>query len=103
MQGCGGTMNEQKVKLVMGLDGRPTGEAYVEISGPGAKYRLALAKDRQLMPVRSFAHPAVILCACTPHVKIQADVHMHALGFSTRAGYSCREAVSFEPALMQSV
>ncbi|KAK9825489.1 hypothetical protein WJX74_001008 [Apatococcus lobatus] len=48
--GCGGAMDEQKVKLVMGLDGRPTGEAYVEISGPGAKYRLALAKDRQLMP-----------------------------------------------------
>ena len=50
-------MNEQKVKLVMGLDGRPTGEAYVEISGPGAKYRLALAKDRQLMPVSYAALP----------------------------------------------
>ena len=53
-------MNEQKVKLVMGLDGRPTGEAYVEISGPGAKYRLALAKDRQLMPVQ-YPPPAIFM------------------------------------------
>ena len=48
-QGCG-TFSEDKVKLVLGMDGRPTGEAYVEISGPGAKLRLALAKDRQIMP-----------------------------------------------------
>ena len=48
-QGCG-TFNEDKVKLVLGMDGRPTGEAYVEVSGPSAKLRLALAKDRQIMP-----------------------------------------------------
>ncbi|EIE26777.1 hypothetical protein COCSUDRAFT_64653 [Coccomyxa subellipsoidea C-169] len=45
-----GQMSEDKVKLVVGPDGRPTGEAYVEISGAGAKLRLALAKDRQIMP-----------------------------------------------------
>jgi splicing factor U2AF subunit len=43
-------MTEDKVKLVVGPDGRPTGEAYVEISGPGARLRLALAKDRHVMP-----------------------------------------------------
>ncbi len=49
VQTCG-QMSEDKVKLVVGPDGRPTGEAYVEISGAGAKLRLALAKDRQIMP-----------------------------------------------------
>lgn len=49
MQACG-QMSEEKVRLVLGPDGRPTGEAYVDISGPGAKLRLALAKDRQIMP-----------------------------------------------------
>ncbi len=48
-QGCG-AFSEDKVKLVLGMDGRPTGEAYVEVSGPGAKLRLALAEDRQIMP-----------------------------------------------------
>ena len=41
-------MSEDKVRLVLGADGRPTGEAYVEISGPGARLRAALAKDRQV-------------------------------------------------------
>ncbi|KAK9824055.1 hypothetical protein WJX72_007388 [[Myrmecia] bisecta] len=45
-----GAMSDEKVKLVVGADGRPTGEAYVEISGPNAKLPLALAKDRQMMP-----------------------------------------------------
>ncbi|KAK9801404.1 hypothetical protein WJX73_006914 [Symbiochloris irregularis] len=48
-EGCG-TFTEDKIKLVLGMDGRPTGEAYCEISGPGAKLRLALSRDRQVMP-----------------------------------------------------
>ena len=51
-QGCG-HMTEDKVRLVLGGDGRPTGEAYVEISGPGARLRLALAKDRQVRQNRA--------------------------------------------------
>lgn len=50
-QGCANVRDDQ-VKLVMGIDGRPTGEAFVEIAGPGANLALALAKDRQVMPVR---------------------------------------------------
>ena len=50
MQGCG-TIQEDQVKIVLGPDMRPSGEAYVEIIGPDAKLRLALAKDRQVMPV----------------------------------------------------
>ena len=46
-QGCG-QMSEEKVRLVLGPDARPSGEAYVEISGPGANLRAALAKDRQV-------------------------------------------------------
>ena len=44
-------MQEDKVRIVSGVDGRLTGEAYVHISGSRAKLRLALAKDRTLMPV----------------------------------------------------
>lgn len=53
LQGCG-TIRDDQVKIVMGMDGRPSGEAYVEIAGPDAKFRLALAKDRQIMPVCSW-------------------------------------------------
>ena len=49
-QGCA-NVREDQVKLVMGIDGRPTGEAFVEIAGPGANLALALGKDRQVMPV----------------------------------------------------
>eukprot|EP00884_Botryococcus_braunii_P021068 jgi/Botrbrau1/7645/Bobra.0159s0089.4 len=48
-EGCG-TIREEQVKIVMGMDGRPSGEAYVEVAGPDAKFRLALSKDRQIMP-----------------------------------------------------
>ena len=41
------------MKIVLGPDMRPSGEAYVEIAGSDAKLRLALAKDRQVMPVSS--------------------------------------------------
>lgn len=51
-QGCA-NVREDQVKLVMGIDGRPTGEAFVEISGPGSNLALALSKDRQVMPVRA--------------------------------------------------
>ena len=49
MQDCG-QMSDEKIKVVMGPYGQPTNEAFVEISGAGAKYKLALAKDRQIMP-----------------------------------------------------
>ena len=45
-------LREDQIKLVMGPDNRPTGDAFVEIAGPGANLALALAKDRQVMPVR---------------------------------------------------
>lgn len=44
-------MQEDQVRIVKGVDGRLTGEAYVHIAGSRAKLRLALAKDRTLMPV----------------------------------------------------
>ncbi len=43
-------MTEEKIKVILGPFGQPTNEAFVEISGAGAKYKLALAKDRQIMP-----------------------------------------------------
>lgn len=49
-QGCG-DVSDQDIRIVVGPDGRPTGEGYVEIKGPNANLRLALAKDRQIMPV----------------------------------------------------
>ena len=49
-------LREDQIKLVMGPDNRPTGEAFVEIAGPGANVALALAKDRQVMPVRQPKH-----------------------------------------------
>ena len=52
LQGCGSIVEDQ-VKIVLGPDMRPSGEAYVEIVGPDAQLRNALAKDRQVMPVRA--------------------------------------------------
>ncbi len=45
-------MQGEEVRIVKGVDERLTGEAYVHISGARSKLRLALAKDRTLMPVR---------------------------------------------------
>ena len=45
-------MQAEEVRIVKGVDERLTGEAYVHISGTRSKLRLALAKDRTLMPVR---------------------------------------------------
>lgn len=45
-------MQPEEVRIVKGVDERLTGEAYVHISGARSKLRLALAKDRTLMPVR---------------------------------------------------
>ena len=45
-------MQHSEVRIVKGVDERLTGEAYVHICGPRAKLRLALSKDRTLMPVR---------------------------------------------------
>ena len=44
-------MQNEEVRIVKGVDDRLTGEAYVHISGTRSKLRLALAKDRTLMPV----------------------------------------------------
>lgn len=40
------------MKLVLSADGTPLGEAFVHFSGPRAKLRLGLAKDRSIMAVR---------------------------------------------------
>ncbi len=59
-------LREDQIKLVMGPDNRPTGEAFVEIAGPGANLALALAKDRQVMPVRRPSHSF-----CCRHVRLE--------------------------------
>lgn len=51
-------MQHSEVRIVKGVDDRLTGEAYVHISGARAKLRLALSKDRTLMPV------------CSPRLKL---------------------------------
>jgi hypothetical protein len=48
---CAEEWSPEKVRMVIGVDQRPTGEAYVQVSGPRARLRLALAKDRQMMTV----------------------------------------------------
>ncbi len=65
VQGCA-MLREDQIKLVMGPDNRPTGEAFVEIAGPGANLALALAKDRQVMPVRKRSLPF-----CCGHVHLE--------------------------------
>lgn len=60
-------MQEDNVRIVKGVDGRLTGEAYVHISGARAKLRLALAKDRNLMPVCDLFHTSgciAVLSSC---------------------------------------
>ena len=54
-------MQEDQVRIVKGVDDRLTGEAYVHICGSRAKLRLALAKDRTLMPVSFSAPHSLIL------------------------------------------
>lgn len=68
-QGCA-VLREDQIKLVMGPDNRPTGEAFVEIAGPGANLALALAKDRQVMPVRHTLqrHPRALNMCCRCNV-----------------------------------
>ena len=61
MQRCA-EMQDEEVRIVKGVDGRLTGEAYVHISGTRAKLRLALAKDRTLMPV-SLPKSLSLLCS----------------------------------------
>ena len=68
-------MQNEEVRIVKGVDERLTGEAYVHISGSRAKLRLALAKDRTLMPVHcltslnpyagTLPHIFEPLCHCT--------------------------------------
>ena len=51
-QGCAPGLPDEDIKLVQSADGTPLGEAFVHLRGERAKLRLALAKDRSLMPVR---------------------------------------------------
>lgn len=48
-KGCA-ELSEQDVKIVHGADGTSLGEAFVMLKGPGAKLRLALARDRSPLP-----------------------------------------------------
>lgn len=70
-------MQHSEVRIVKGVDDRLTGEAYVHISGARAKLRLALAKDRTLMPVRYSLPPisaqrcASSCCAGSSHCQPQ--------------------------------
>lgn len=45
-------LEETGVKIVMGFDGRPSGEAYAIFEGPNADVRGALSKDRQILGSR---------------------------------------------------
>ena len=51
-QSCGPELAEDDIRLVQSADGTSLGEAFVHFRGPRAKVRLALAKDRSVMPVR---------------------------------------------------
>lgn len=50
IKGCSPTLCEDDIKLVLSADGTPLGEAFVHLHGPRAKLRLALARDRAMMP-----------------------------------------------------
>lgn len=52
MQPCAPELTDDDVKVVLSADGTGLGEAFVHLRGPRAKLRLALAKDRSVMPVR---------------------------------------------------
>ena len=45
----GNGLVENNVLIVVGLDGRPTGEGYATFEGPSADIRGAIAKDRQML------------------------------------------------------
>jgi len=49
-QNCG-EVGEDDIKMVLSADGTPLGEAFIHVKGARAKVRLALAKDRSVMPV----------------------------------------------------
>ena len=66
-------MQAEEVRIVKGVDERLTGEAYVHISGARSKLRLALAKDRTLMPVR-LLHTMLV-----SHMHLHADMDWQAL------------------------
>ncbi len=50
--------------MVLSADGTSLGEAFVHLRGGRAKLRLALAKDRSVMPVSRGACDAAGCCAC---------------------------------------
>jgi hypothetical protein len=55
MQSCDPALTEDDIKLVLSADGTSLGEAFVHLHGPRAKVRLALAKDRSILPVSGLA------------------------------------------------
>jgi hypothetical protein len=55
MQSCDPALTEDDIKLVLSADGTSLGEAFVHLHGPRAKVRLALAKDRSILPVSAMA------------------------------------------------
>ncbi|EFN58712.1 hypothetical protein CHLNCDRAFT_50180 [Chlorella variabilis] len=50
LKSCGPELAEDDIRLVQSADGTSLGEAFVHFRGPRAKVRLALAKDRSVMP-----------------------------------------------------
>eukprot|EP01023_Acetabularia_acetabulum_P036884 TRINITY_DN34874_c0_g1_i1.p1 TRINITY_DN34874_c0_g1~~TRINITY_DN34874_c0_g1_i1.p1 ORF type:complete len:198 (+),score=36.70 TRINITY_DN34874_c0_g1_i1:171-764(+) len=48
-EGCG-ELQENNIQMVLGIDGRPTGEAFVEFIGPSADYQKAMQKNKTFMP-----------------------------------------------------
>jgi hypothetical protein len=78
-------MQPEEVRIVKGVDERLTGEAYVHISGARSKLRLALAKDRTLMPVR-LLHTMLV-----SHMHLQADMQWQA-----PQAFQCFQALHIE-------
>lgn len=48
-KGCG-TLKDEDIKVVHSADGTPLGEAYIHFTGPDAKVRLALTRDKTIIP-----------------------------------------------------
>eukprot|EP00894_Picocystis_sp_ML_P001533 jgi/Pico_ML_1/52050/g2821.t1 len=46
------SITEDNVRIVMGLDGRPSGEAFCFLKGPESKLRTALSRNRNMLGSR---------------------------------------------------
>lgn len=60
-KGCSKDLSDADVWLVASADGTPLGEAFIRFTGPDAKLRLALARDKSPLPPVSV--PAEVLTA----------------------------------------